>query len=125
MNSKAEPAGSLLDTIKIAIALLLVISATVGFYLYPEQSTLLRVVALLVAVGIAVGILYTTEKGKQIWVFIREAQIEVRKVVWPTRQETVQTTMMVIFMVIIIAIFLWILDLFLGWSIGVVLGRGG
>ena len=99
----------MLDTIKIAIAVLLVISATVGFYLYPEQSTLLRVVGLLIAVGISVGILYTTEKGKQIWVFIREAQ----------------TTMMVIFMVIIIAIFLWILDLFLGWSIGLLLGRGG
>ena len=115
----------MLDSFKIVVALLVVISATVGFYLYPEQSTLLRVVGLLAAIGISVGILYTTEKGKQLWSFIREAQIEVRKVVWPTRQETVQTTLMVIFMVVIIAIFLWLLDLFLGWSIGLILGRGG
>ena len=125
MNSKADSAGSMLDSFKIVVALLVVISATVGFYLYPEQSTLLRVVGLLAAIGISVGILYTTEKGKQLWSFIREAQIEVRKVVWPTRQETVQTTLMVIFMVVIIAIFLWLLDLFLGWSIGLILGRGG
>ena len=125
MISKTDTAGSKLDTVKIAFALLLVVAATVAFYLYPEQSTLLRVAGLLVAVGLAAGIVYTTAKGQQLWGFIHDAQIEVRKVVWPTRQETVQTTLIVILVVLFIAIFLWLLDMFLGWSIGHLLGRGG
>ena len=51
-------------------------------------------------------------------------QIEVRKVVWPTRQETIQTTLIVVVMVIIVAIILWLLDMFLGWSIGLLMGHG-
>ncbi|OGT64232.1 MAG: preprotein translocase subunit SecE [Gammaproteobacteria bacterium RIFCSPLOWO2_02_47_7] len=126
MNSKVETAGSnRLDTIKIALSILIVASATTLFYLYSEHSLLLRVVGLLAAIVIAVLITLKTEKGRQLWIFVQDAQIEVRKVVWPTREETLQTTMIVILMVVVIAIFLWLLDMFLGWSIGQLLGRGG
>lgn len=124
MNSKVDTAGSKLDSLKIFVALALVVAATAAFYIFSEQSQLLRVAGILVAMGIAAGITYTTEKGQQIWFFLQGAQIEVRKVVWPTREETVQTTLIVIIVVIFIAIFLWLLDLFLGWAIGNVLGRG-
>ena len=124
MNSKVNTAGSMLDNLKIIVALVLVIAATVAFYVFSEQSQLLRVAGILVAIGIAAGITYTTEKGQQIWFFLQGAQIEVRKVVWPTREETVQTTLIVILVVVFIAIFLWLLDMFLGWAIGHVLGRG-
>ena len=125
MNSKAETAGSKLDSLKLIVAVALVLSATVVFYMYPDQSLLLRVLGLLAAVAIAALIALQTTKGRQIWGFFQDAQIEVRKVVWPTREETMQTTLIVILVVIVIAIFLWLLDMFLGWSIGQLLGRGG
>ena len=125
MNSKVNTAGSMLDNLKIIVALVLVIAATVAFYVFSEQSQLLRVAGILVAIGIAAGITYTTEKGQQIWFFLQGAQIEVRKVVWPTREETLQTTLIVILVVVFIAIFLWLLDMFLGWAIGHLLGKGG
>ena len=77
------------------------------------------------AIILSAAIGFQTEKGRRIWSFFGEAQIEVRKVVWPTREETVQTTLVVILMVFVIALFLWLLDLFLGWSIGVIMGHGG
>ena len=125
MNSKIETAGSKMDSFKLVVALALVIAATAIFYIYPDHSLLLRVTGLLAAVAIAALIAIQTEKGRQIWVFFQDVQIEVRKVVWPTREETVQTTLIVILVVIIIAVFLWLLDMFLGWSIGHILGRGG
>ena len=96
----------------------------VCFYLFDDYSLLFRVIGLLVGVGISVAIALQTVKGKEIWGYFRDAQIEVRKVVWPTRQETIQTTLIVIVMVILVAIILWLLDMFLGWSIGLIMGRG-
>ena len=126
MNSKVETAGgNRLDTIKIGISILIVVSATALFYIYSEHSLFMRVAGLLAAIAVAVFISFKTEKGQQLWGFVQDAQIEVRKVVWPTREETVQTTMIVILMVIVIAIILWLLDMFLGWSVGLLLGRGG
>ncbi|MCI0401529.1 MAG: preprotein translocase subunit SecE [Gammaproteobacteria bacterium] len=125
MSSKAETHGSKLDTVKLISALLIVICAVVGFYLYADQSLLLRVAGLLAGTALAVVVAVQTEKGRQFWLLAQEAQIEVRKVVWPTRQETVQTTLIVILMVVLVAIFLWLLDLFLGWSIRLLTGQGG
>ncbi len=128
MNSKVETAATgsnRLDTVKIVAALLLVIAATTAFYVFPEQSAVLRVIGILIAVAAAAAIMLQTEKGRQIWAFLQGSQIEVRKVVWPTREETVQTTLIVIGMVIIIALILWGLDAFLGWAIGSILGTRG
>ncbi|MDZ7735474.1 MAG: preprotein translocase subunit SecE [Gammaproteobacteria bacterium] len=123
MNSRVETQVSKLDTVKLAIALLMVIGGIVVFYLYPEVSTLLRTLGLLAVIGAAVAVAYQTDKGRQLWGFFQDAQIEVRKVVWPTRQETVQTTLLVLVMVILVAIFMWLLDMFLGWAIRLLLGQ--
>lgn len=123
MNSRVETQVSKLDTVKLAIALLMVIGGIVAFYLYPEVSTLLRTLGLLALIGAAVAVAYQTDKGRQLWVFFQDAQIEVRKVVWPTRQETVQTTLLVLVMVILVAIFMWLLDMFLGWAIRLLIGQ--
>ena len=125
MDLKADTAATRLDTAKLVLAVLIVLSAIGAFYIYAEQSLLLRVIGILAAIAIASVIALQTEKGRQIWGFFQEAQIEVRKVVWPTQQETVQTTLIVILVVIFVAIFLWMLDLFLGWSIGTLMGQGG
>ena len=125
MNTNVENASGTLDTIKLGLALLIAISALVGFYFFADQSLLYRVLGLLAAAGVSVAICLQTEKGRHIWGYFQDAQIEVRKVVWPTRQETIQTTLIVIVMVILVAIILWLLDMFLGWSIGSLMGHGG
>lgn len=125
MNSNVDTTDGKLDTLKLSIALLITIAALAGFYIYAEQSLLYRVLGLLGMAGISIAIALQTNKGREIWGYFQDAQIEVRKVVWPTRQETVQTTLIVIGMVILVAIILWLLDMFLGWAIGSLMGHGG
>lgn len=125
MSSKVETVDSSMDTVKLVVALLITVAAMAAFYIYPEQSMLLRVSGLLLGGGIAVAIAFQTVKGRNIWGFFHGAQIEVRKVVWPTRQETVQTTLLVILVVILLSIILFILDWGLGKTIGLLMGQRG
>ena len=75
--------------------------------------------------GVAVGVASQTEKGRSITGFISDSQVEVRKVVWPTRQETIQTTVVVMIVVVLAALFLWLLDLLLGGLIQWMMGQKG
>ena len=126
MNSKIEAVeSSNMDTVKLAIALLIAVGVMAAFYIYSEQSILLRVGGLLLGAVVAVGIVLQTAKGRRLWSFLHDSQIEVRKVIWPTREETVQTTLIVVIVVVIISIILWLLDMFLGWSIGSLMSQGG
>lgn len=123
MNSRVESEISRLDIVKLVLASLLVIAGLVAFYAFSDHSLLLRAIGMLVVLSIAGVIAAQTEKGRRVWGFVQDAQIEVRKVVWPTRQETTQTTMLVMLMVIIVALILWLLDIFLGWAIRLLLGQ--
>ena len=117
MVSKTEQSTSAFDTFKLMTALLVLIAGVVGFYYFEGESQLLRVLGMLGMAAIAFGIAATSEPGRRGLGFVKDARIEVRKVVWPTRQETLQTTIAVIIMVIVVAIMLWLIDMFLGWSI--------
>ncbi len=123
MSIELRASGLKSDKIKLAIALLMVVSALVAFYLYAEQSLLYRVLGLLLTAGVAIAIAIQTEQGRRIKGYLVDAQVEVRKVVWPTRKETVHTTLLVIGMVILVAIILWALDAFLGWAISSLMGQ--
>jgi preprotein translocase subunit SecE len=125
MSSNVETVNVKLDTLKLAIAVLVVISTIAGFYVFSEHSFLLRLGGLVIGIAVSIGIAMQTEKGRSLWIFFQDSQIEVRKVVWPTRQETLQTTMIVILVVIIVSIILWLLDMFLGWSVRSLMGQGG
>jgi preprotein translocase subunit SecE len=125
MSTKPETESSPLDTAKLVLALTILVGAVVGFYYYGELSKLIRVGGLIAAVGVALVIALQTAKGHAIAGFVKESQIEVRKVVWPTRQETVQTTLVVMVVVIIIAIFLWLLDMGLGAIVSNAMGHKG
>jgi len=114
-----------MDSVKLGIALLLLGSAIVAFYYFADQSLLLRVVGLLAMAGISLAILLQTDIGRRSLGMVQDARAEVRKVVWPSRAETVQTTLAVIVMVLIIGILLWLMDMFLGWGIRIVSGIGG
>jgi preprotein translocase subunit SecE len=112
--TKAEQTTSGFDTVKLFAALLLLIGGVVGFYYFEAESQLLRVIGMLAVVAVAFFIVTTTNIGRRSLGFVREARVEVRKVVWPTRQETTQTTIAVLIMVFVVAIMLWLIDLALG-----------
>ena len=117
MVSKTESTSSALDTLKLMSALLVLLAGVVGFYYFEDESQLLRVLGMLGVAAVAFGIAATSYQGRQGLAFVKDARVEVRKVVWPTRQETLQTTIAVLIMVIIVAIMLWLFDMFLGWGV--------
>jgi len=113
------------DKIKVILAILVLGSAIAGFYVYDSQALLLRWVELLVALGISTAIMLQDEVGRNTLSFMRDSTIEVRKVVWPARSETVQSTIVVIAMVILLGVLLWLLDMFLAWIVHLLTGQGG
>jgi len=115
--SKTEQPTSAIDTFKLMTAVLVLLAGVVGFYYFEEESQLLRVLGMLAVAVIAFLIAATSDVGRRSLGFVKDARVEVRKVVWPTRQETVQTTIAVLFMVVLVAIMLWLFDMFLGWGI--------
>ena len=113
-----------LDTVKLLLSIVLLVAGVAGFYYYEAEGLIYRVLGLLVFVLIALGTVYTTNLGQSVVGFGRESRAEVRKVVWPTRQETVQTTLMVIVAVIVLGIFLWFIDMMLVNAVQYLTGRG-
>ena len=105
------------DKIKFALAIALLAAGVVGFYLLAEQAMILRILVVLVGVAAAAALAWFTEPGQRFFVFAQEAAVEARKVVWPTRKETLQMTGAVFAFVVIMAIFLWVTDKSLEWAL--------
>ncbi len=124
MNStKPEPqAQNRADAFKLLAAGAIVLSALVAFYIFANHSLLVRVIGLLAAAGAAVVIALKTEWGAETLEFVQGSRTELRKVVWPTRAETTQTTLIVIAMVVIMGLLLWLLDVLLFWLVRMVTG---
>ena len=103
------------DTIKLVVAVLLVAAGVAGYYALGEAALILRVLA--VAAGIAAGaaVAALSDRGRRFIAFAREAVVETKKVVWPTRKETMQTTAAVFGFVVVMAMFLWVSDKSLEW----------
>jgi len=120
--STEEQPSSSLDTLKWGVIFLLLAAAVAGNYVYGEESVLIRAVAVVVMVGFAGLIALQTEKGRNAAIFAKEARTEVRKVVWPTRQEAVQTTGIVLVVTLLMSLLLWGLDSVLFWLVGLVTG---
>ena len=100
----------MLDKIKLAVAVLLVIAGIWGFYYLGASPLIARLGAILAGVLAAVAVAWTSEPGKRFYAYAQEAMVETRKVVWPSRKETMQTTGIVVAFVIVMALFLWIVD---------------
>ncbi|MFA5529649.1 MAG: preprotein translocase subunit SecE [Thiohalomonadaceae bacterium] len=113
------------DKLKLTIATLILLGAVGAFYYFGDQSVLLRVVILLVALGIATAVAARTAPGAEAIGFGRGALIEVRKVVWPSGKETTQTTLIVLAMVVLMGLILWLFDTFLVWAVKLMTGQGG
>lgn len=125
MNSKIETESPGFDRFKLLAAVLLLTAGIVAFYWFAEHSLLVRVIGLLAVAGVAIAIVLQTEIGRNTWQFVQESRNELRKVVWPSRAETTQTTLVVIAMVLVVGILLWLLDMFLLWAVQLLTGRGG
>ena len=110
------------DVLKLAAAGALILTALAAFYLFSGTSLLVRVIGLLIAGGAAVAVALKTEPGADALEFLQGSRAELRKVVWPTRAETTQTTLIVIAMVVIMGILLWLLDVLLFWLVRWVTG---
>lgn len=113
----------MIDKIKLVLALLLVAAGVAGFYQLAEQALVVRILVVLAGVGAALLVLWTSPVGKQGFAFAQEAVVETRKVVWPTRKETIQTTVAVFGLVLIMAVFLWVVDVGFLWMVRMLMER--
>jgi preprotein translocase subunit SecE len=103
------------DKLKFAVALLLLVAGVAGFYLFAEQPTIVRVLSVLAGVVAGSGVAWFTEPGQRFFAFSQEAVAEAKKVAWPSRKETMQTTAAVFAFVVLMAVALWIADKSLEW----------
>jgi len=123
MNAKADTQQAFhMDWLKWLFVIALVAVGVIGNSFYGDQPIIYRVLVLLVLGLIALFAVLKTAKGAALWVVLKEAQVEVRKVVWPSRQETNQTTLIVVGLVIVMAFILWGLDTLLGWLASIIIG---
>lgn len=123
MNTKAESeTTSAFDLLKWGVSIALVVAGIYGYYHFDQYPQLYRVVALCVDIGIALVLAVYTQGGGAFWALMRQSLNEWYKIVWPTREETTQTTMIVVLVVFVMAIILWLLDMFFGWLAGLIIG---
>ncbi len=105
----------MIDKAKFALSLLLLAAGVAGFYFLAEQAMILRVLSVLAGLALAGAVAWRTGPGLRFFVFVQEAVTEAKKVVWPTRKETVQTTGAVFAFVVVMALFLYLTDKSLEW----------
>ena len=122
MTSKVEGSENRLDALKWLAVALLVAVGVVGNQYFSAEPILYRVLVLLALAAAAGFLAFQTAKGKAFAVLLKEARVEIRKVVWPARQETTQTTMIVVLVVLLMALMLWGLDSLLGWLVSLIVG---
>ncbi len=125
-NSSAQTEkSSFIDTIKLLLSAAVLFSGLFSYYYYLQVSLPLRVLMVLGGLLAGTAIAMTSFQGKQLFSFIQSSRIEIRKVVWPTNQETSQTTMAVFVFTLVMGIFFWGLDSFLLWLTRTLVGSAG
>ena len=122
MNTCVENKAGSLDWLKWLVVAALLAGGVFANWYYQDEMLLLRVAGLLATAAVAILLALQTERGKAIWSLLKEARTEVRRVVWPTNQETTQTTLVVIAIVFVFALILWGLDSLLGWIVSSIIG---
>ena len=122
MSSKAEAGEYQLDSLKWLVVLAIVGGGIYANSYYAAIEPLFRALAGVLVAAFAVGVALQTKNGAWAWNLAKEARVEVRKVVWPTTQETTQTTLIVVGVVIVVALILWALDSSLSWGVRGVIG---
>lgn len=121
MNAKAETEGGL-DILKWVLVVALVAGGVAANVYFSAEPLLYRVLGLVALGVVAVFIALQTAQGEAFAKLAKEARVEIRKVVWPTRQESTQTTLIVVVFVLVAALILWGLDALLGWLASLIIG---
>jgi preprotein translocase subunit SecE len=124
METRVEEQPTIVDTAKLALSIVLVLAGLVAYYYFGDASALLRTLGVLLALALAAVVALTSLQGKTLWKFIQGARVELSKVVWPTREETVQTTIVVLVVAVIGGVIFWTLDFFLLWLTTRITGQG-
>jgi preprotein translocase subunit SecE len=122
LSTSVENKAGSLDWLKWLVVAALLAGGVFANWYYQDEMLLLRVAGLLATAAVAILLALQTERGKAIWSLLKEARTEVRRVVWPTNQETTQTTLVVIAIVFVFALILWGLDSLLGWIVSSIIG---
>jgi len=123
-EGKVQVAGTA-DKVKLAVAVLIVIAGVAGYYVLADQAAWMRWLSVIASLVLAAVVVAFSRYGSEFRRFVELARIELRKIVWPTRQETLQTTLVVFGFVIVAGVFFWLLDLALAWATKALTGTGG
>ncbi len=124
MDAKVDSKPTLMDTVLLLLAVAILVGSIFAYYYYSNESALLRSIGVLVAFIVAVWVAFQSAQGRTLWAFIQGSRAELRRVVWPTREETIQTTLIVLVFALIMATFFWLLDVFLLWFTRWITGQG-
>ena len=117
MSTQTEASQSgMLDILKLLIAAAAIVGGVYSFYFFEFQIALpLRVLMVLGGAGLGIAIAMTSTQGRRLWSFIQGSRVEIRKVIWPTKQETTQTAIAVFVFTLVMMLFFWMLDSGLLW----------
>ena len=121
-GSTEAAAQSPLDWLKWLVVIALVGGGIFANWYFQEQPLLYRVLGLVVLAALAAMMVVQTDKGRAAWTLMKEARSEIRRVIWPKREETVQTTLIVLVLVLVFALILWLLDSGLSWVVSKLIG---
>jgi preprotein translocase subunit SecE len=126
MNEQAEKSGvAFVDALKIALAAAALLGGVVAYYWFKDEPQVLRVLMVLAGLVGGLVLLYWSAPGRELWAYVQSSRVELRKMVWPTRQETIRTTAVVFVFVMALAVFFWLVDMGLAWGARHVTGQGG
>jgi preprotein translocase subunit SecE len=125
MTEQVQESPTAVDAAKLVAAGAILAGGIAGFYLLAELPIWLRWIIVLATLVVAFFVGLQSQQGKTFWAFVQSSRIELRKVVWPNRQETIQVTIVVFAMVIVLGLFFWGLDSLLGFLTRWLTARGG
>jgi preprotein translocase subunit SecE len=127
MNEQIQthPVDGPVEKLRWAAAIALVIAGIVMYYVWSDRGVALRWAAMAAGLALGIGVFALSNAGRRFWAFVLDSRIELRKVVWPERQEAMTTTAVVFGFVAVAGLFFWLLDLLLTWATNYLTGQGG
>ena len=126
MSEQADKGGStIVDTAKLVLAIATLITGVAAYYWFVDVPVAARILMVLAGLGLGAALLFWSAQGQVLWQYIQGSRVELRKMVWPTRQETLQTTLVVFVFVLLLGVFFWLVDMLLAWATRHLTGQGG
>ena len=126
MNEQAANSGvGFVDVFKLVLAAAALVGGVVAYYAFGDEPQVLRVLMVLGGLVLALVLMYLSQPGRDLWNYVQSSRVELRKMVWPTRQETWRTTLVVFVFVLALGVFFWLVDMGLAWGARQVTGQGG